>query len=276
MTRGTEQNDGESRLARSFERFDDLADETPFDFSSFLGAHAQDAPTLRDFFKLRLHAQFGDTGRKGLNRDEILVPEAGHFERSGIRDLALRDIDGFLLSLDADLQLIAVPCQRLFHDCGDGVQWAGNCIELRTLFIDLEILSHLRRRGPLDFRSHAFGLSELGIKLVSQVLGFHLGGIGRFLGIAEFLIEEIDLLLHHFVPILQRAQQGFLFGHLFLQGFILGFEWRVVWCTAIRRAVQNDEGKPGSGVDGHRDWLGRVSVPHNDMGHYPCFMRTCP
>ena len=97
--------------------------------------------------------------------------------------------------------------------------------------------------------------------------------LGLLLRIAEFLIEEIDLLLHDFVPILQRAQQGFLLSYLLLQSFILGFEGRVAWVAAARREAQNDGCRPGSGGMSLRDLLGHSSVPHGDVVDYPSFCR---
>ena len=54
----------------------------------------------------------------------------------------------------------------------------------------------------------------------------------QFFGVTELLIEQINLLLHDLVAILQRTEQGFLPGDLFPKDLIIGAKGAVVRVAA--------------------------------------------
>jgi hypothetical protein len=53
-----------------------------------------------------------------------------------------------------------------------------------------------------------------------QRLGFGLGMLGLFLGVPQLLVEQIDLLLHDFVAVLQRIQKRLLLRQLLAEIFV--------------------------------------------------------
>ena len=62
------------------------------------------------------------------------------------------------------------------------------------------------------------------IELLCGGFGFGLCAFGRLLGVADFLIQQIDLLLHDLVAVLQRRDEGLLSGELLFERVVLSSE----------------------------------------------------
>ena len=62
------------------------------------------------------------------------------------------------------------------------------------------------------------------------------------------LLQEVDLLLHDLIPVLQRRDERLLSGQLFAECLVFGFERRFVWFAADQR----EQGRDAEEADSNR------------------------
>src|SRR5436309_7167609 len=235
-----------SQLVWHLKGFADLIDEPSLNLGLLLWSGRQHPASLRHLLKLGLDGQPGSVGREGLQGEEILVAKAGHLERRRRRGFALRDIHRFLIRLHADPDRVAVAGQRFFCRFKDCCQRARQIRRLPTLVFHAQTLGGLclRQRRTLDFSAQLLVLLHLRSQHGGHRSALRLRALSLLLGIPQFAIEEIYLLLHHLVAVLQRDQHRLLFRHLLAETFVFILERRLVRLAAGSRQCGCDQKDP--------------------------------
>ena len=120
--------------------------------------------------------------------------------------------------------MIPIAAEGVLRYLGDAAQGTGDVVSLGPFLFDEDILRRLDSCGFLDVSAQLFCLGCLYRQIVSGGFGVGLGALSGFLRVAQLLVQQIDLLLHDLVPVLQRGDHRLLFGQLLAERLIFRFE----------------------------------------------------